>query len=140
MTAISLIQSGLIAGGKDAKEGRQTVLITAVGPMNENTKGTWQNEMELTPERILLDQCEKRSRQRISILASTLQCFLSLDNSVPADCLEEVVHPKTEEILYHKMHFSARLPPKVIVQSVWQVQHEGHAQRGDSTGEPQIDF
>ena len=34
----SLIQSGLIAGGKDATEGRQTVLFRAVDPMSEPQK------------------------------------------------------------------------------------------------------
>ena len=31
----SIPQSGLAAGGKDSKEGRQTVFFTAVDPMNE---------------------------------------------------------------------------------------------------------
>ena len=32
----SIFRSGLIAGGKDANEGRQTVFCTAVDPMNES--------------------------------------------------------------------------------------------------------
>ena len=58
-----------------------------------------------------------------------------LDNSVPADGLAKVVHTNTEEILYQNIHLSPRLPPKVILRTAWQVQHEGHAQREDSTGE-----
>ena len=38
-----------------------------------------------------------------------------LDNSVPADCLEKVVHTKTDEILNEKIHLSPRLAPKVVL-------------------------
>ena len=69
-----------------------------------------------------------------------------LHNSVPADCLEKVVHTQTEEILHQKIHLSPRLPPKIILESAWQLQYEGHAQRGDRTVAnemtigPKIDF
>ena len=35
-----------------------------------------------------------------------------LDNSVPADCLDKVVHTKSEEVRYRKIHLSSRPPPK----------------------------
>ena len=47
------------------------------------------------------------------------------------------------------IHLSPRLPPKDIFQGAWQVQHEGHAQRGTGAGqfvadevtvEPEIDL
>ena len=56
------------------------------------------------------------------------------DNSVPADCLEKVVHLKTGEILEQKIRLSPRLQPKVILKCVWQGQHEGQVQQ-ESTGE-----
>ena len=46
---------------------------------------------------------------------------------------EQVVHTKTGEILDHKILLSPRLPPKVILKSVWQVQDEGQVQQ-ESTG------
>ena len=70
-------------------------------------------------------------------------------HSVQADCVERVVHTKTEEVLHHKINVSPRLPPKGFLESAWQVQHLGHAQRGDSTVEliadevtmePKMDF
>ena len=42
-------------------------------------------------------------------------------------------------MVHAKIHLSPLLPPKVILKSAWQVQHDGLAQRGDSTGEPVAD-
>ena len=39
----SILQSGLIAGGKDAKEGRQTVFFTASDPMSDEPEKEYQN-------------------------------------------------------------------------------------------------
>ena len=50
---------------------------------------------------------------------------LILENSVPADCVEKVVNNMTEEILCQKIRLLPRLPLKVILKSVWQVQREG---------------
>ena len=59
-----------------------------------------------------------------------------LDNSVPADGLEKMVHTKTEEILYKKIRLSPRLPRKKVLKSAWQVQNEGQVQHEGSTGDP----
>ena len=58
-----------------------------------------------------------------------------LHDSVPADCLENVVNPRTAQILYQKTHLSPRLPPKVLLRNSWQVQHEDHHKRGTSAGQ-----
>ena len=42
--------------------------------VTKTTSGTLPNEMERVPERSILDESEKRSRQKTSILANTLQC------------------------------------------------------------------
>ena len=55
-----------------------------------------------------------------------------LDDSVPVDCLEKVVHHETGAILYQKIRSSPRLPQKVTLKSVWQDQQE-------STGKPVAD-
>ena len=66
----SIIQSRLIAGGKDTKEGRQTVFFTAVDLMNEPQEDEFddvtkprlvplQNLMESAPERRISDKFEK---------------------------------------------------------------------------------
>ena len=68
----SLIRSGLIAGGKDTKEGRQTVFFAAVDPLTEHQKdepydgatttGALPNEVESVPECSFLDQAERCSQ------------------------------------------------------------------------------
>ena len=39
----SVIHSGLIAGGKDTKEGRQTVFFTALDPMSDEQEEAYQD-------------------------------------------------------------------------------------------------
>ena len=78
--------TGLIAGGKNAKEGRQTVFFTAL-PMSdepeeyqrfvETTKGTLEEQLE-NPGCDLLDSSEKGSGQRLSILANPNSCHYPL--------------------------------------------------------------
>ena len=60
-----------MAGGKDSKEGRQTVFFTAVDPTNEPrilrreraSRGTLPNEVEILPECSMLDHPQKHPRQ-----------------------------------------------------------------------------
>ena len=55
------------------------------------TTGTSHNQMESVPERNDVGSIIKKCvRQRMNILANTFQCYIILDNSVPADCLENV--------------------------------------------------
>ena len=42
---------------------------------------------------------------------------------MPADCIENAVSTRGHEILYHGIP-SPRLPPKVVLKNVWQVQHD----------------
>ena len=95
-------------------------------------RGTVPNEVESIPESSILDQLEKCSRQRIRYFWQTNSIAFILDTSVPADCLEKVVHTKTGEILHQRIHLSPRLPPTVILKSVWQVHHEGQVQHKGS--------
>ena len=119
----SMIKSCLIAGGKDSKEGRQWI------PRANHKKTnltTWDNHEWYLAERsgkftrmqCVLDPSEKRSRQKISILANTLQ-LLSLTTLYQPTVLKRVVHTKTEEILHQQI----------------QVQNEGQIEHGGSTGE-----
>ena len=75
--------------------------------------------------------------------------LIVLHDSVPADCLENVVDTKNEEILYQKVSLSQRPSPKVVLMDAWQVQREDYHQLGTSTvgpladegmTEPNIDF
>ena len=73
-----------------------------------------------------------------------------LDNSVPADCLQKVVHTKSEEVRYRKIHLSSRPPPKSYppeclasstrrARSTWR-QYRRKLVADEMTIEPKIDF
>ena len=85
----SIIKSGLVAGGKDTHEGRQTVFFTAMVLLNQphkdepyvaplprvvpyRTKGKLHRQNH---DRYLAEPDRKCSRQRISILTNTIQCY-----------------------------------------------------------------
>ena len=81
----SIIRSGLIAGGKDAKEGRQTVFFKAVHPMTGSqeeeyqdvskiTKSTQQEHVERVAGCHTSDQSGKGSRKKIKNGANSIQC------------------------------------------------------------------
>ena len=103
----SIIPAGLIAGGKDAKEGRQTVFFKAVDPMTGSqeeeyqdvskiTKSTQQEHAESVSGCHTSDQSGKDSRKKIRN-GQTRPNAILLDDSVPADCVEKVVNTKTKE-------------------------------------------
>ena len=82
----SVCKSGLIAIGKDTKEGRQTVFITAVDPRTAPRKEELSDATEPrnVPNRtrwkvyqnvVCWINLKKCSRQRMSILANTFQCY-----------------------------------------------------------------
>ena len=84
----SFIESGLVAGGKDSKEARQTAFFSAVDGMIEPREGepcdvtktlevTLPNEMESVPACSILDQSENCSRQRMSMITNTFQWYHS---------------------------------------------------------------
>ena len=121
-----IIQPGPITGGEDSKEGRQTVFFTAMDPMSEPQKDApydvkgprvvhYRTKWKSVPECSLLDQPENCSRQRIGIFWQTNLNAIILDDSVPSDCQEKVVHYRTREILFQKIRLSPLPPPKVIL-------------------------
>ena len=59
----SVFQSGLIAGGKDSKEGRQIAFFTAVGPMNEPQRDELFGVNE--PGEILYERSGKGTRMQL---------------------------------------------------------------------------
>ena len=95
----SILQSGLPARGRDAKEGRQPVFFTALDPMSNdpdemicrdheryNTKSIW---------RIIQDANYwinlKKAQYKGLKFCQTRSHAIVLHDSVPADCIENVV-------------------------------------------------
>ena len=89
----SINRSGIAAGGKDAKKGRQAAFFTAVNPMK--SKDHWQMEFNLTkaencylyaklegtPGHDVLGQLENCSEERTHVLPDTIERDRSLQRS-----------------------------------------------------------
>ena len=139
-----IIQSVLIAGGKDARKGRQTVFLTAVDPVNEHLtkeqhyhrvvpyKSKWKvHENEVYWVNVPVAQ------KKALTFYQTQSNAMILHNSVPADCIERVVNMKSQEMLFESARLSPRPPPKKVLQRAWQVRYEDHqhADERNSDGE-----
>ena len=133
----SIIQSGLIAGGKDARKGRQTVFFTVVDPMHEHL--TKEQYYDVTQPRVVPYKSKWKVHQsgvywvnlpvaqkKGLTFYQTQSNAIILHDSVPADCIERVVNMKSKEILYESAYFSSRPPPKIVPKTAWQVRHEDH--------------
>ena len=119
----SVLRAGFIAGGKDTKEGRQTVFFTAVDPMNER---------DVTKPR----QVPCRTRWKVY---QNAVCWINLKShySVPADCLEKVVHTMNCRTSVSEDSFIAASATKSSSEECLassNVQHEDHHQRGTGAG------
>ena len=68
----SFIESGLVAGGKDSKEARQTALEGELCEMTKPLEVTLPNEIESVPACSILDQSENCSRQRMSMITKNV--------------------------------------------------------------------
>ena len=100
-----IVQSGLTAGGKDTKAGRQIVFFTALDPMNEiQTNETYDvKEPRVVSSRMKWKVYQNavywinlKSAQGSGLrFQQTNSNAIILDNSVPADCLEKVVKRKS---------------------------------------------
>ena len=111
----SIIQSGLIAGGKDTKEGRQTVFCTAVKPMTDSQED---ESYDVTKPRnvqykikwkMYQDAVHWINLKRAQDSWQTRSNAMILHDSVSADCLDKVVNTKLKRFYithfpYHHVH------------------------------------
>ena len=146
----SVLQSGLIARGKDTKEGRQAVFLTAVNPVTDAQedephdvtnprKVSYKTEWKVYQDAVHWTHLKKNSGERIKHSGKPDPMLLSFMTLYQPTVLKKWCEPKTEEILYQKASLSPRPPPKIILKDAWQVQHENYHQRGTNTGRPVAD-
>ena len=122
----SIIQSGLILGGRDIKKGRQTVFFTAVNPMHTHLHK--QRDYDVMKPRIAVYKQNRKIHQNTVCWANvraaqkkgltfyqTRSNATILLNTLPAACIEKVVAMSSGEVLYHKMDESPRSPRKVVL-------------------------
>ena len=122
----SIIQFGLIPGGKDVKIGRHVVFFTGVNPM---FMGHYrEQEYDMTQPRIAVHKHDWKVHQNTENCCNLrvaqskgLQCYqtrsnaIILYNTLPAMCIEKVVIRKSGEELYSKMYQSPMTPQRIVL-------------------------
>ena len=107
----SVIDSGLIAGGRNASTERQTVFFTAVNPMEVHLHE--QKEFDLTKPRVAVYK-EKWKVHRDAVYWVKFRCArrkgltfyqtrsnaIILCDTLPSFCVERVVSRKTQEVFF----------------------------------------
>ena len=134
----SIIQSGLITGGKDVKQRIQTVFFTAVNHKLAHLHK--QRDYDVTKPRIAVYKQNWKLHQN-TVYWATLRVALKkgstfyqtrsnaiiLHNTLPVAKIEKVVVMSSEEVLNNKIYESPRSPRKVILKPAW------HEERKDTS-------
>ena len=123
----SIVQSGLIPGGKSLRRDRQSVFFTDVNPMCAR-QDLEEVEYDLDKPRIApckhtwkahhntIYWCNLKLAQRKGLqFYQTRSHAITLTSTPPAICIEKVVRMKTGEDLYCKVYQSPRLPRVTLV-------------------------
>ena len=108
----SILQSGLIERGKDAKKGRQTVFFTTLDPMNDEPEEEYQDlskprkihsksKWKLIQDAIYWITLKKAQDKGLTFWQIRCPAIIHHD-FVPADCIEKVASTTSEEIMYQK--------------------------------------
>ena len=147
----SKIRSGLIAGGEIGKDDK-TVFFTAVDPRSEPQSD---EPYDVAAPRVVPYRTNwkvyqnavywinlKSAQDRGLVIWQTNSNGIILDDSVPADSLEKVVHDRKGGVMYQKICLSLRPPPKLILKGVWQVEQEsiGRPVADQVTIRPEVDL
>ena len=136
----TILKAGLIAGGRNSKQGRPTIFFKLVNPFGtvqtKNLAMTCQNRKKYTTivsgkysGRRLLDQLNQSTRKRITILADKVSCH-NVYSSVPADCIYKVSSHKGERTQFERLS-TPRPAPKIVLKSAWQ-SHQQQQQQQDT--------
>ena len=126
----SITNSGLMAGGQNSSSDRQTVVFTAVNPMNEEHRDP--HELDLTKPR-LASYKQKWKRHQDTVYWVDIQLaqrkglkfYQTRSNSIilydtlPTYCISTATVMETGEIIYEKVYASPRPPPKISFKGNW---------------------
>ena len=123
----SILKAGLIAGGRESKEGRHTIFFTPLNPFGDNPdeeerwpikieKNTPLQQVEEHSGRRLLRQFSTSTRERLRFWQTT-----SHDVIAPADCICKVISQKGQRTLFERLS-TLRPAPKIVLKSAWQSQ------------------
>ena len=122
----SIIQSGLIPGGKDVKKGRRAVFFSAENPMFIDHYR--ERDHDVTQPRIAVCKHNCKIHQNTVYWCNLMVAHregwqfyqtrynaIILYNTVPAVCIEKVVIRKSREEFYSKTYQSPSLPQRLVL-------------------------
>ena len=144
----STMNSGLIPGGQILSK-RQTVLFTAVNPLNKEQKDPY--EIDLTAPRLAWYKHKKWNRHQDTVYWVDIQLAqreglkfyqtrcnaIILYDTLPAYCIQKVVVMESGEIIYEKVCMSPRPPPRISIKDNWMKELDSEV-AGSSKGSQRI--
>ena len=126
----SIINSALIPGGQNSSK-RQTVFFLPVDPRDKSHKDPDEIDLNVPRHAQYLHNAWKRHQDAVywvdidlAILKGltfyqTRSHAITLQETLPAYCVPEVVRLKTGEVLYEKAYMSSGPPPKISLRHEW---------------------
>ena len=83
---VSITQSGLVAGGKESKEGRQSVFFTPLGPFGSDAHEEEEPSEDYSKPRKVHYHCQWRNDQNAVywVKLSLLDCNFGRHNQIPS--------------------------------------------------------
>ena len=143
--ASSILKSGLFAGGRESKEGRQTIFFTPLKPFGDISDEEEPRD-DLSKPRKVHYHSKWKSRQDAVywiILAraqdkglqfwQTRSHAVIVCGNVPADCICKVISQKRKRTFFERLS-TLRPAQKIVLKSAWQSQQQQQQQQDTSEG------
>ena len=141
----SILTSGLIAGGRESKEGRQTVFFTPLNPFGYNPDKAGPSD-DLSKPRKVHHYSKWKTRQDavcwINLARAqdkglqfwqTRSNAVIVHNSVPTDCIFKVISQRGERTLFQRLS-TPRPAPKIVLKSARQPQQQQDTSESSASG------
>ena len=128
----SILRSGLIAAGRESKEGRQTIFFAPLNPLGDNPDEEEPSDDLSKPGKVHYHSMWKNTQDAVyCINVAPRSHTIIVYSSVPADCIYRVICQKGERTLFERLS-TPRPTPKIVLKSAWQPQQQ-HQQRQQDT-------
>ena len=141
----SILKSGLIAGGRESKQGRQTIFFTPLNPFGPNPDEEKLSDDLSKPRKVQYESKLKTNQDAVYWINlpraqdkglrfwQTRSHAIIVCSSVPADCIYKVISQKGERTLFERLS-TPRPAPKIVLKSAWQSQQQQQQQQPDTLG------
>ena len=129
----SILESGIIPGGKENDRARQSVLCTALNPFGRDPEEEPRNFDYNVPQKQHCETHWKRNQYVVFMIKesdSGRQKSFSITTytTVPGNCIDRVTSLNGDRVLFERLP-TPRPPPKVTLKSYWQIQHQQQLQQ-----------